>query len=57
MPNDGDLKFRAGSIYYGPAERDWRNGNHTVQCFLWLTDRTLTRSLRNTGPRSLPLRK
>ncbi|MFI9640769.1 septum formation family protein [Micromonospora sp. NPDC051925] len=56
VPNDGNLKFRAGSIYYHPFEREWRSGNRGVQCFLWLSDRTLTRSLKNAGPHSLPLR-
>ncbi|SCF48058.1 Septum formation [Micromonospora matsumotoense] len=56
VPDNGDLKLRAGSIYYHPVEREWRSGNHGVQCFLWLSDRTLTRTLKNAGPHSLPLR-
>ncbi|MFJ6197594.1 septum formation family protein [Micromonospora sp. NPDC092111] len=56
VPKDGDLKFRAGSIYYHPVEPEWRSGNRGVQCFLWLSDRALTRSLKGAGTRALPVR-
>ena len=56
VPNDGDVRFRAGSIFYHPFEREWRSGNRGVQCFLWLSDRTLTRSLKGVGARGLPVR-
>ncbi|MGB2570697.1 septum formation family protein [Micromonospora citrea] len=56
VPDDGTVRFRAGSIFYHPREREWRDGNHGVQCFLWLDDRALTRSLKGAGTRGLPLR-
>ncbi|MEU5791665.1 septum formation family protein [Micromonospora purpureochromogenes] len=56
VPNDGNLRFRAGSIFYHPLEREWRDGNRGVQCFVWVSDRTLTRSLKGVGTRGLPVR-
>lgn len=56
VPNDGNLRFRAGSIFYHPLERQWRDGNRGVQCFLWVGDRNLTRSLKGVGTRGLPVR-
>ncbi|MEH1100743.1 septum formation family protein [Micromonospora sp. CPCC 205561] len=54
VPDNGDLRYRAGSIYYHPHEREWRNGNRGVQCFLWV-DRNLTRSMRGAGTKGLPV--
>ncbi|MCM0678303.1 septum formation family protein [Micromonospora phytophila] len=55
VPNNGDLQYRAGSIFYHPYEREWRNGNRGVQCFLWVSDRNLTRSMRGAGTKGLPV--
>ena len=54
VPDDGDIGSRVGSIYYHPDEESWRAGNRGVQCFLWLDDRNLTRSLKGAGPKALP---
>ncbi|TDB76476.1 septum formation family protein [Micromonospora sp. KC723] len=56
IPDNGDLPLRTGSIFYHPTEREWRDGDRGVRCFLWADDRPLTRSLNNAGPRSLPVR-
>ncbi|MFF5172902.1 septum formation family protein [Micromonospora sp. NPDC000089] len=56
VADNSDLPYRAGSIFYHPFEREWRAGNRGVQCFLWVGDRTLTRSLRAAGTRGLPAR-
>lgn len=56
VPDDGDLRSRAGSIFYHPFEREWRAGNRGVQCFLWVSDRALTRSVAGAGTRGLPAR-
>lgn len=55
VPNDGDLTYRAGTIFYYAAEAEWTDGNHGVQCFLWV-DRDLTRSLKGAGTAGLPVR-
>ncbi|MFI5487213.1 septum formation family protein [Micromonospora echinaurantiaca] len=55
VPDDGNLQYRAGTIFYHPFERDWQNGNRGVQCFLWVSDRTLTRSVKGTGNKGLPI--
>ncbi|MEG3635269.1 septum formation family protein [Micromonospora palythoicola] len=55
VPDDGNLRFRVGTIFYHPSEGEWRSGNRSVQCFLWISDRTLTRSVKGAGTRALPI--
>ncbi|MER7890209.1 septum formation family protein [Micromonospora sp. NPDC094482] len=54
VPNNSDLPYRAGSIYYPPSKREWEEGDRGVRCFLWSDDRKLTRSMRGVGPQGLP---
>ncbi|MGR6318659.1 septum formation family protein [Micromonospora soli] len=56
VPNDSDLQYRAGTIIYHPLEEEWKDGERGVQCFLWVSDRTLTRSLKGAGSKGLPVR-
>lgn len=56
VPNDSSIDRRIGSIYHHPSESEWKAGNHGVQCFLWMEDRDLTRSLKGAGTAALPLR-
>lgn len=55
VPNDGNMQYRAGTIIYHPFEQQWRDGDRGVQCFLWVSDRTLTRSVRGAGGKALPI--
>jgi Septum formation len=55
VPNDGNLQYRVGTIFYQPTEYEFRSGNRSVQCFLWRDDQPLTRSVRGAGPRALPV--
>ena len=41
LPNDGNLQYRAGTIYYFPHEDEWNSGQPGVKCFLWRSDRSL----------------
>ncbi|MFI7607351.1 septum formation family protein [Micromonospora sp. NPDC049366] len=54
VPNNSELPYRAGSIYYPPSQREWEEGDRGVRCFLWSDDRKLTRSMRGVGPQGLP---
>ncbi|MFG2103884.1 septum formation family protein [Micromonospora echinaurantiaca] len=54
VPNNSDLPYRAGSIFYPPSQREWEEGDRGVRCFLWSDDRKLTRSMRGVGPKGLP---
>ncbi|KOX09027.1 septum formation family protein [Micromonospora profundi] len=54
VPNNSDLPYRAGSIYYPPSRREWEEGDRGVRCFLWTDDRKFTRSMRGAGPEGLP---
>ncbi|TCB95341.1 hypothetical protein E0H26_20580 [Micromonospora zingiberis] len=55
VPDDNNLQYRAGTIFYHPSEDEWRSGNRGVQCFLWSSDRLLTRSMKGAGSRALPV--
>ena len=54
VPDNSDLPYRAGSIFYPPSQREWEEGDRGVRCFLWSDDRKLTRSMRGAGPQGLP---
>ncbi|MFD0786502.1 septum formation family protein [Micromonospora azadirachtae] len=56
VPNDSNMQYRAGTIFYHPLEEAWKNGDRGVQCFLWVSDRTLTRSMKGAGNKGLPVR-
>lgn len=55
VPNNSDLQYRVGTIFYQPYEQSWKDGNRGVQCFLWISDRNLTRSVKGAGPKGLPV--
>jgi hypothetical protein len=56
VPNDGNIKFRTGTIIYFPTEDEWNNGDRGVQCFLWISDQDLRRSMKGAGPGALRIR-
>ncbi|SBT38431.1 septum formation family protein [Micromonospora auratinigra] len=56
LPKNSELQYRAGTIFYHPFEEEWTNGDRGVQCFLWLSDRALTRSVKGGGSKALPVR-
>jgi hypothetical protein len=55
VPDDADIQFRSGWISYNPTRIQWQQGERRVRCFLWFSDRTLTRSLKGAGPSALPV--
>jgi hypothetical protein len=55
VPNDGDIRYRVGWISYNPRKEEWDAGDRGVQCFLWLSSRDLTRSLKGAGTKGLPI--
>jgi hypothetical protein len=55
VPRNGDLDYRAGGIFYHPSEQEWKDGNRGIQCFLWISDRNLTRSMKGAGTTGLPV--
>ncbi|MEU8284443.1 septum formation family protein [Micromonospora sp. NPDC048905] len=56
VPDDVDLRFRSGLVVRPPGAGRWRVGDRGVRCYLWLSDRTVTASLKGTGPAGLPVR-
>jgi hypothetical protein len=56
VPDDGKLRYRTGVVSLPGSPEEWRAGNRGVRCYLWLSDRTLTRSLRNGGTGALPIK-
>lgn len=55
VPDDSDVQYRVGWISYNPSRTEWQHGERRVRCFLWFSDRTLTRSLKGAGPAALPV--
>ncbi|HEX5543395.1 MAG TPA: septum formation family protein [Micromonospora sp.] len=55
LPDNSDMRYRTGTIYYPPGEEEWSAGDRGVKCFLWLSDRSLTRSVKDAGSTTLPI--
>jgi hypothetical protein len=56
VPNDGNIEYRTGTIIYFPDEEEWEAGDRGVQCFLWISDQNLRRSMKGAGPGVLRIR-
>lgn len=56
LPVDDDLRFRTDVVVRPPGPGRWKVGDRGVRCHLWLSDRTVTRSLKGVGPAGLPVR-
>ncbi|GAB3140860.1 hypothetical protein GCM10027290_12420 [Micromonospora sonneratiae] len=54
VPVDGDLKYRSGTIVYPISEESWKAGDRGVRCFLWISKRNFTRSMKGAGNKGLP---
>ena len=55
VPDDANMQYRSGWISYNPTRTQWQLGERRVRCFLWFSDKTLTRSLKGAGPSVLPV--
>ncbi|MFI6784091.1 septum formation family protein [Micromonospora sp. NPDC050276] len=56
VPDDAQLRFRSGVVVRPPGAGRWKVGDRGVRCYLWLSDRTVTASLKGAGPTGLPVR-
>ncbi|MET8149542.1 septum formation family protein, partial [Actinoplanes sp. NPDC005259] len=56
LPDDSELQFRSGWISYNPTRAEWLSGERLVRCFIYFSERTFNRSLKNAGPGVLPVR-
>ncbi|MEV0394877.1 septum formation family protein [Polymorphospora rubra] len=54
VPVDGDLEYRAGTLYYEPDGAAWTAGDRGVRCLLWMPEK-LNRSVRGGGDSALPI--
>ncbi|MEU4214493.1 septum formation family protein [Actinoplanes sp. NPDC026623] len=55
VPDDGDLKYRAGVISLPGGDDVWELGDRDVRCYLWVDETTLTTSLKGKGPKGAPV--
>ncbi len=55
VPDDDDIRYRTGVITFVPEEEAWNLGERGVQCFLWIEEKKLTRSLAGAGTGGLPI--
>jgi hypothetical protein len=56
VPDDVTLRFRGDVVVRPPGAGRWRVGDRGVRCYLWLSDRAVTGSLKGAGPSGLPVR-
>ncbi len=56
LPDDADLVYRSDVVVRPPGAGRWRAGDRGVRCYLWLSDRAVTGSLKDAGPAGLPVR-
>lgn len=56
VPDDPTLRLRVDVVVRPPSAGRWEVGDRGVRCYLWLSDRRVTRSLRSAGPAGLPVR-
>ncbi|WP_406106077.1 septum formation family protein [Micromonospora globbae] len=56
VPDDDELRFRSGVVVRPPGAGRWRAGDRGVRCYLWLSHRTVTGSLKGAGQAGLPVR-
>jgi len=56
VPDNADMKYRTGTYYRFPSENDWIAGDRQIRCHLWMSKKTLNRSLKGTGNAGLPIR-
>jgi hypothetical protein len=56
LPDDGDLQYRTGTVVVPGGQDDWQAGNRGVRCYLYVSDKTFTRSLEGAGAKALPIR-
>lgn len=49
------VEFRTGVIALPSGEDDWATGDRGVRCYLWKSDARFTRSMKDAGPRGLPV--
>ncbi|MBO4205918.1 septum formation family protein [Micromonospora echinofusca] len=56
LADDPNLRFRVGVVAVPGKAAQWKAGDRGVRCYLWLSDRTVNRSLRNAGAAALPIR-
>jgi|HigsolmetaAR206D_1030411.scaffolds.fasta_scaffold00212_23 hypothetical protein len=50
------VRFRTAVVALPARPDDWKAGDRGVRCYLWSSDRRLTRSLKGAGPDGLPIR-
>ncbi|MEV0152627.1 septum formation family protein [Micromonospora sp. NPDC050686] len=56
VPNDRVLPIRSAVVVRPPGAGRWGVGDRGVRCYLWLSHRTVTGSLKGAGPAALPPR-
>lgn len=45
---------RTGTWAWNPAEEDWKAGDRTMRCFLWLNETSVSKSLKGVGASGWP---
>jgi hypothetical protein len=55
VPVDRMLPYRTGTRFQLPSEPAWDRGDRGIRCFYWSDGKKLTRSIKDGGPKVLPV--
>ena len=55
VPNDDKFRYRVGQITFGFGKAAWDLGNRGARCYLWMSDKSYTKSLKGAGTGGLPI--
>jgi hypothetical protein len=55
VPDDGNMKYRAGTYLSWRSADHWEAGDNWVRCHLWTSTRKLTASVKGGGTKALPI--
>jgi hypothetical protein len=55
VPDDGNMKYRAGSWYWTASKAAWDEGDHGVRCMLWMGKKSFTSTVKGGGTKALPI--
>jgi hypothetical protein len=55
VPDDGNIKYRTGTVLVPNGPVEWKDGNRGVRCYAWLSRKKISRSIKGVGTKDLPI--
>ena len=54
LPNDRNLSFRVGLVWYWWGEKEWNRGNRAFHCTMWM-EKPASKLMKGAGPSAFPV--